>query len=139
MPVFIILLFFTFIAHAFAEEQFIEIMAKKFSYTPKTIKVKRGDSVTIRLISEDVTHGIYLDGYGLETRAHPGQDGSISFVADKTGRFAFRCSVTCGEFHPYMVGFLVVDPNSRLYGFAAGILVLGFGSLSALYIKKGKS
>lgn len=139
VPVFLILLFFTFIPHAFAEEQFFEITAKKFSYTPETIRVKKGDSVTIRLMSEDVTHGLYLDGYGLETRAHPGQDGSISFVADKTGRFAFRCSVTCGEFHPYMVGFLVVDPNSRLYGFATVILVLGFGSLSALYIKKGKS
>jgi cytochrome c oxidase subunit 2 len=138
VPVIIVFLFLTCF-QAFSEEQFFEITAKKFSYTPKTMRVSRGDEVTIRLLSEDVTHGLYLDGYRLETRAHPGLDGSISFIADKTGRFAFRCSITCGEFHPYMVGFLIVEPNTRLYGFAVLTLVIGFGSLLALIIKKRKS
>ncbi|MCM8771023.1 MAG: cupredoxin domain-containing protein, partial [Candidatus Omnitrophica bacterium] len=122
---------------SFAEERFFEIKAKKFSYTPNIIRVKIGDKVKIRLISEDVTHGIFVDGYGVETRAHPGQDGSLSFVANRPGRFTFRCSVTCGEFHPYMVGYLVVSPNLRFYLYATLVFIIGIGSILLLALKKG--
>lgn len=120
----------------FAEERIIEIKAKKFEYNPHIIKVKKGDLVKIRLISEDVHHGLYLDGYALKTSAHPGQDGSLTFVANKTGRFSFRCSVTCGEHHPYMIGYFYVLPN---YLFIAGtsiVLILGIVSLMTVFKKK---
>ena len=120
-----------------AAERFFEIKAKKFSYTPNIIKVNKGDRVKIRLVSEDVHHGFFLDGYGVRTSAHPGQEGSLTFVADKTGRYSFRCSVTCGEFHPYMVGYMIVGPNSRFYLFGAIVLFIGLGNvLLALTRKK---
>jgi cytochrome c oxidase subunit 2 len=123
--------------NSFAEsEKVIEVKAKKFSYTPNIIKVDKGDRVKIRLISEDVTHGMFIDGYGLETHANPGQDGYISFTADKTGKFAFRCSVTCGEFHPYMIGNLIVGPNTRFYLYLLAMFIIGGGSLLALFLKK---
>jgi cytochrome c oxidase subunit 2 len=109
----------------YAEERFFEIRAKKFVYTPNIITVDKGDTVRIRLISEDVRHGLYLDGYGIKTEAYPGEDGSLTFVAGRSGRFTFRCSVTCGEFHPYMVGHLRVEPNSQFHIFALSILGLG--------------
>ena len=115
-----------------AAERFFEIKAKKFSYTPHIIKVNRGDTVKIRLLSEDVHHGFFVDGYGIKTSAHPGMEGSLKFIADKPGRYTFRCSVTCGEFHPYMVGYLVVGPNSRFWLFAAIVLVIGIGSIITL-------
>ena len=118
----------------FAEEKFFEIRAKKFSYTPNIIMVNKGDVVRIRLISEDVHHGFFLDGYGVKTSAHPGQEGSLKFTADKNGRFSFRCSVTCGEFHPYMVGYLVVGPNTRFLGFVFAILAIGL--ISILWYRK---
>ena len=89
----------------------------------------------IRLISEDVHHGFFLDGYGIETSAYPGQEGSLKFIADKNGRFSFRCSVTCGEFHPYMIGYLVVEPNSR---FLTYILLIVFAGLMSLVINLRK-
>ncbi|MDP7491918.1 MAG: cupredoxin domain-containing protein [Candidatus Undinarchaeales archaeon] len=112
-----------------AEERYIEVSGKTFSYTPGVIKVNEGDVVTIRLTSEDVHHGLFLDGYEVQTKAHPGQDGVITFVADKPGRFTFRCSVTCGEFHPYMVGHLYVEPNSPFNGYAALAVLVALGSL----------
>ena len=137
IPVMIFLCVLLFVAPpVFSEEMFFEINAKKFSYTPNIIRVNKGDNVTIRLISEDVTHGFYLDAYGVEMRAHPGQDGSISFIADKTGRFTFRCSVTCGEFHPFMVGYLVIGPNIRFYLFLLIVGIIAAGSLAAAYMKK---
>ena len=121
-----------------AKERFVEVRAKKFFYTPNIIKVDRGDEITIRLISEDVTHGFYLDGHGIEMQAHTGEDGSISFVAEKAGRFNFRCSVTCGEFHPFMVGYLVVRPNIRFYLFSIIVVAIGLLSLATILLTKKK-
>ena len=118
-----------------AEDRFFEIKAKKFSYTPNIIKVNKGDLVRIRLISEDVTHGMFIDGYGLNTSAHPGQDGNLTFTADKRGRFSFRCSVTCGEFHPYMIGYITVEPNSRYLTYMLLIALIGLVSLFVINLR----
>lgn len=134
-----ILIVFFFVSKSFAEEKFFEIKAKKFSYTPNIIKVNKGDSVRIRLVSEDVHHGFFLDGYGIRTSAHPGQEGSLQFVADKPGRFSFRCSVTCGEFHPYMVGYLIVGPNSRFYIYVALVILFGLANLLWVIVSKRKT
>lgn len=120
------------------EDRLFEIKAKRFEYNPNIIKVNKGDRVRIRLISEDVTHGFYLDGYGLETKTHPGQDGSLVFIAEKAGRFAFRCSVTCGEFHPYMVGYLVVEPNLRFYAFGLLTFVIAIGSVLLIFRRRSQ-
>lgn len=128
-----------FVGTCFAqEEKFFEIKAKKFSYTPHIIKVNKGDLVRIRLVSEDVYHGLFIDGYGISTSAYPGQEGALKFTADKIGRFSFRCSHTCGEFHPYMIGYLFVSPN---YLFWAGIFfvsLIGVGSFMITMRKKQK-
>lgn len=136
--VFAALLLLAFSVSAFAEDRFFEINAKKFSYTPNILRVNKGDNVKIRLISEDVHHGFYLDGYEIETSAHPGREGSLSFVADKKGKFNFRCSVTCGEFHPYMVGYIVVGPNSPLIFFVLLLIGLAISNLAILFFKKSK-
>lgn len=98
------------------QERVITIEASKFSYKPEIIEVNEGDRVTIKFISTDVHHGLYIDGYELKTDAIPGEEGGITFVANKTGKFAMRCSVTCGPFHPYMISYLKVKPDYRLFG-----------------------
>lgn len=130
----VIIFLFMLLSSSFAEERHFEIKANRFSYTPNVVRVNRGDKVYLRLLSEDVTHGLYLDGYRLETTANPGREGNISFLANRTGRFTFRCSATCGEFHPFMVGYLIVEPNIRLYLFSVIALIMGVGSISALFL-----
>lgn len=128
--------FLVFQKPVYAEERFFEIRAHKFSYSPHIIRVKKGDRVRIRLISEDVTHGLFIDGYGIETKAKPGKDGSLTFTADKRGRFSFRCSVTCGEFHPYMIGYLIVEPNLRYHYFLILTGLIALFSLIWIFRKK---
>jgi len=110
---------------AVLEPRLIVIKAKRFEYEPSRITVQKGERVTIRLESLDVTHGLYLDGYGVKMKANPAEVGKATFVADKTGRFTFRCSETCGEFHPYMIGYLTVEPNVRFHVFVAATVAVG--------------
>lgn len=116
------------------EPRVITILAKRFVYNPSRIKVQKGELVTIRLESLDVTHGLFMDGYGIDIKARPGLIGKATFVADKPGRFTFRCSETCGEFHPYMVGFMEVVPNSR-FGLFVGIMCGAFVVLLGVVFK----
>ena len=112
---------------AAGQEREFTVVAQKFDYSPNILEVRRGDRVTIRLLSQDVHHGLYLDGYALETSAYPGQDGALHFTAGKNGKYAFRCSVTCGAFHPYMIGYLKVLPDYRFLGASlASVGLLGF-------------
>jgi heme/copper-type cytochrome/quinol oxidase subunit 2 len=124
------------LASAEPQPQLINVLAQRFSYTPNRISVRKGQRITLRLESLDVLHGLYLDGYGIDIKARPGQVGQATFTADRPGRFSFRCSETCGEFHPYMVGFFEVTPNTRFVLFAgatgAMFLVILFARSNAV-------
>jgi len=90
------------------------IEASQYAYSPAELHVNPGDRVTIELVSTDVVHGLYLDGYGVSVEADPGQTATLTFVANQPGSFRFRCSVTCGALHPFMIGKLTVGTNAAL-------------------------
>lgn len=113
------------------QERTFRIDARQYAYSPSELKVNAGDKVTIELVSQDVIHGLYVDGYNLSVEADPGQTTTLSFIADKPGSFRYRCNVTCGAMHPFMIGKLTVGSNDWLYrsiGLAAialmGVVVL---------------
>lgn len=108
------------------------VEASQFAYGPSVLTVNQGDIVTIELVSKDVVHGLYVDGYGVSVTADPGQTATLTFTADKAGSFRFRCNATCGALHPFMIGKIQVGPNTTLTrtigltvlaGLAASILV----------------
>ena len=105
------------------KHQDIFIDSRSFAFSPAEIKVNQGDLVTIQLTSSDVVHGLYLDGYDLEMSVDPGQTNELTFTADRAGSFRFRCSVTCGDLHPFMIGKLQVGPN-QLFWRGAGLVFL---------------
>src|SRR5215510_12395947 len=43
------------------QNRIFEIDARQFAYSPSELNVNPGDKVTIRLISTDVVHGLYVD------------------------------------------------------------------------------
>jgi heme/copper-type cytochrome/quinol oxidase subunit 2 len=93
----------------------LRVEASQFAYAPAVLEVNPGDTVTIELVSMDVVHGLYLDGYGVSVAADPGQTARLTFFADKAGSFRFRCNVTCGALHPFMIGKIQVGPNTWLW------------------------
>jgi heme/copper-type cytochrome/quinol oxidase subunit 2 len=96
------------------QERTFRIEARQFAYSPPELTVNPGDTVTIQLVSVDVVHGLYIDGYDLSVEADPGQTATLTFTADKPGSFRFRCNVTCGAMHPFMIGKLTVGTNGWL-------------------------
>jgi len=83
--------------------RYIEISAKRFEYNPREIKVRLGETVSIKVISLDSHHGIRIDAFDVR-----GKD-SITFVADKVGTFSFVPDIYSGEGDRDMVGTLIVS------------------------------
>ncbi len=114
------------------------IIAKRYSYQPNRIIVNKGDSVHIKFGSVDVVHGFFLEGYDIEAEIHPGKIpfkvrhpsveteftyvDEIAFTADRNGKFRYRCSVTCGTLHPFMIGEFIVRPNYPFYASIGGVI-----------------
>lgn len=105
------------------QERSFRIDAQQFAYSPAELAVNPGDTVTIQLISTDVVHGLYIDGYNRSVEVDPGQTATMTFTADKRGSFRFRCNVTCGAMHPFMIGKLTVGKNEWLMR-SAGLAVV---------------
>ena len=87
----------------------ISVMARKFDFTPDTIKVKVGQPVTLVLTSFDRIHGFKMPEFGIRTDIIPDKETRVTLNPQKTGNFAFFCDVFCGDGHEEMNGTLVVE------------------------------
>lgn len=110
----------------------IELNARMFAFEPARLAVNQGDEITLVLHSTDVVHGLYLDGYPVNIIAEPGKPAEATFFAGRRGKFRFRCSVTCGNLHPFMIGEMVVGPNLPFWRALAALAVIAIGSLITL-------
>ena len=95
-------------ALAQAEPRVINVVAKKFEFVPDKIDVKLGETVRLNFTAPEVAMGFYLSSYALRADIMPGRIASLTFTADKAGRFGFHCDVFCGSGHEEMDGVLVV-------------------------------
>ncbi len=120
-----------------AERTFV-MDATRFAFSPAVIRVNPGDRVTLILQSDDVVHGIYVDGYDLEVRAEPGQPATLTFTADQKGSFRLRCSVTCGALHPFMIGKLQVGTPVWWWR-GLGLLLLGMATVFGVIARSEQS
>ncbi len=85
------------------------IVAKQFSFDPPSIEVNKGDKVILNIQSIDVTHGIRISEFGVNSLLQSGETVKIEFIADKSGEFSFFCNVYCGNGHNNMRGRLIVN------------------------------
>ena len=124
------------------DDRYVTITAHKYAYEPAVLRVNKGDRIHISLSSSDVTHGFFLEGYDVDAQIpagefnfrlrHPSeskeykQTDEIVVVANRTGKFRYRCSNTCGYMHPFMQGELIVSPNylfSSSVGMSLGLCI----------------
>lgn len=87
-----------------------EIEAGSYYFKPNQIKVNLGDTVKIKLNSNDMFHNIYIDEFDVKgPNTLGGNSSEVEFVVDKVGEFEFYCEV--GN-HKKMgqTGKLIVEP-----------------------------
>lgn len=124
------------------QDRYITITAHKYAYDPPVIRVNKGDRLHISLSALDVTHGFFVEGYDVDAQIPPGdfnfrlrhpseskefkEADEVVIVANRTGKFRYRCSNTCGYMHPFMQGELIVSPNylfSTSVGMSFGLCI----------------
>jgi cytochrome c oxidase subunit 2 len=81
----------------------IEIIAKRFTYDPDVITLKKGEPVVLVMHSIDVTHGIKVDELNLKSDdVEKGKGTEIRFTPEKTGHYIGKCAHFCGKGHGSM-------------------------------------
>jgi len=89
----------------------IQVTAKKYEFSPDPIRVKQGSHVILEVESLDVTHGLAIDGYGIDVTLPPHQKVTVEFYAKDSGEYSTHCSHFCGLGHLGMRGKLIVAPS----------------------------
>lgn len=118
------------VAAYFPQTREVTVDARAFAYQPGSIEIHRGDTVRLTLESLDAAHGLSIDGYDVNIQAEPGKSAQAVFVADKEGKFKFRCSLSCGPLHPFMIGEMRVDPEFPLGRALAAAVIAAIGALA---------
>ena len=91
------------------KEIVIKITAKKFEYSPDSIKIKKGIPVILELTSLDRLHGFNCPKLGVRTDIEPGKVSRVRILAQKAGVYEFHCDVFCGSGHEEMTGKIIVE------------------------------
>ena|SRR5579862_5339411 len=89
-------------ANAVQSPRVIEVVAKKYDFTPAEITLKKGEPVILRLTSADRTHGFLLKPYKIDTDIVPGKSTDIALTPFATGQYVIICDHYCGIGHGNM-------------------------------------
>jgi len=87
----------------------VEIAARKFEFSPRQITLKRGERVTIRVVSSDRAHGFLVKPLGLDLDADVGKPGEKTITPDTAGTFPAICDHYCGSGHGNMKMTVIVE------------------------------
>jgi cytochrome c oxidase subunit 2 len=87
----------------------VEITAKRFAFSPDKITLKKGQTVKLRLHSEDVTHGFFLRPLKLDEEIPAGETIDVTVTPQTAGTFTTICDHFCGANHGNMNMTIVVE------------------------------
>ena len=92
-----------------AEPRVVEITAKRFTFEPEQITLKKGEPVTLRLHSEDVTHGFFMRKLKIDTEVEAGKTTDVTITPEVAGTYTTICDHFCGANHGNMKMTIVVE------------------------------
>jgi cytochrome c oxidase subunit II len=95
-------------AIAAPRERVIKVVAKKWDFVPGVIKVKKGETIVLKLTAPEVPMGFNLPDFDTRADIVPGKVATLRLTPNKVGKFIFLCDVFCGDGHETMNGQLVV-------------------------------
>lgn len=96
------------LATAQPREQVIKIAARRFTYMPNKLTLKKDVPVLLELTTADVLMGFSAPDFDIRADIVPGRLATVRLVPDKVGTFTFLCDVFCGSGHETMHGTITV-------------------------------
>ena len=81
----------------------IEIHARRFSFVPAEITVQKGETVTLALTSDDVSHSLLIEGLHINAAITKGHVTEVKVTPETVGDFKGKCGRFCGSGHGSMV------------------------------------
>jgi cytochrome c oxidase subunit 2 len=81
----------------------IEVHAQRFAFVPAEITVKKGETIILELISDDVPHSLLIKGLGINQAISKGHSTEVTFTPANTGDFHGQCGRFCGSGHGSML------------------------------------
>jgi cytochrome c oxidase subunit 2 len=87
----------------------VDITAKRFEFAPSTVTLKKGETVHLRVTSEDVTHGLFLRPLKIDTDIVPGEVRELTVTPQTAGTFTAICHHFCGAQHGNMKLTVIVE------------------------------
>jgi heme/copper-type cytochrome/quinol oxidase subunit 2 len=95
-----------------AEEQpvkLIKLYVEQWKWSPNQIRVKKGTRLKIEALSWDASRRFDLKAYKLKVALPEGKKVTFEFVADKVGKFGWKCGRPCGNGCAKLHGKLIVE------------------------------
>lgn len=87
----------------------VYVLAQMWQFTPRTITVPAGSTVTFYVTSKDVQHGFKVAGTNVNMMALPGEVSVLSATFDTAGTYNIICHEYCGALHHTMYAQLIVE------------------------------
>jgi cytochrome c oxidase subunit II len=87
----------------------IEMVARRFNFTPNEIALKVNEPVVLLVRSLDFIHGFNVPDLGMRFDLVPGRVTRIELRPQKAGMIEFLCDNFCGDEHEEMHGRFVVS------------------------------
>ncbi|WP_227937954.1 cupredoxin domain-containing protein [Alkalihalobacillus deserti] len=95
-------------------ETSIEVEGRDFEYIPEEITIPKGEEITLTFNNRgNVFHNLIIEPIDISNgeneirlEANPNQEDSITFIANKAGKYEMFCDE---EGHEEMVGTLIVE------------------------------
>jgi hypothetical protein len=92
------------------QHRLLQVSVSGTTMTPSDLQANEGDTITVS-ISTDQYEEIHLHGYDKHFFPSPSQPSTVTFVADKTGKFVIEIESTSTS-----LGLLEVQPRSGFLG-----------------------
>ncbi|HEY9677755.1 MAG TPA: cupredoxin domain-containing protein [Drouetiella sp.] len=86
----------------------VTVAAKKFTYSPQFITLKKGVPVVLKLSTEDRSHGFNAPALNLRADIEPGKVTELKVTPKTAGEYDFFCDIFCGSGHEGMAGKIKV-------------------------------
>jgi cytochrome c oxidase subunit II len=80
----------------------VQIVAKRFEFQPNKVTLKKGQTVTLRVQSDDVSHGLFVRPFKIDADIPAGETKEFTITPQQAGTFTAICDHFCGSGHGNM-------------------------------------